>query len=55
MKLLLDTHILLWAVATPGRLPGVARDLIEDPGNELLFSAASPWEVAIKAALRRVD
>lgn len=55
MKLLLDTHLLLWAVAQPDRLPPEARKLLEDPGNELLFSAASLWEVAIKSGLGRED
>lgn len=55
MKLLLDTHLLLWAAFTPDRLPKAARDAIADPGNEPLFSAASIWEVAIKAGLGRED
>ena len=55
MKLLLDTHILLWAAGTPDRLPAVARDLIEDPGNALIFSVASLWETAIKRGLGRDD
>lgn len=55
MKLLLDTLLLLWAAAQPDRLPGLARELIEDADNELHFSAASVWEVAIKAALGRDD
>ena len=55
MKLLLDTHLLLWAVAQPERLSPEARKLLEDPGNELLFSAASLWEVAIKSGLQRED
>ena len=55
MKLLLDTHLLLWAAGEPERLPAKARALIEDMGNELLFSAASLWEVAIKHGLGRVD
>lgn len=55
MKLLLDTHLLLWAAALPGRLSVAARELLEDPGNELIFSAASLWEIAIKAALGRED
>lgn len=53
--LLLDTHLLLWAAGLPDRLPGVARALIEDPGNVLAFSAASLWEVVIKAGLGRAD
>ena len=55
MRLLLDTHLLLWAAGEPGRLPTEARELIVDPSNELLFSAASLWEVAIKSGLGRAD
>lgn len=51
MKLLLDTHLLLWAATTPEHLSPQARQLIESADNELLFSAASLWEVAIKARL----
>ena len=53
MKLLLDTHLLLWAAGDPGRLSADARTLIEDPVNELLFSVASLWEIAIKRSLGR--
>lgn len=52
MKLLLDTHILLWAAAGSGLSPNAVA-LISDPGNELYFSAASVWEIAIKAGLGR--
>lgn len=55
MKLLLDTHILLWAAGQPERLPAAARSLLDDPENELVFSAASLWEVAIKRGLGRDD
>ena len=55
MRLLLDTHLLLWAVAMSDRLPGQARALIEDPQNRVYCSAASLWEIAIKAGLRRQD
>ena len=55
MKLLLDTHLLLWAAGEPRRLSRQARALIDDPDNELLFSAASLWEVAIKRGLGRKD
>ncbi|MBE9537783.1 MAG: type II toxin-antitoxin system VapC family toxin [Proteobacteria bacterium] len=55
MKLLLDTHLLLWAAGQLEKLSATARELIEDPENELLFSAASLWEVAIKAGLGRDD
>jgi PIN domain nuclease of toxin-antitoxin system len=53
--LLLDTHLLLWAAGEPDRLPQAARTRIEDPATQLLFSAASLWEVTIKAGLGRVD
>lgn len=55
MKLLLDTHLLLWAAGQPERLSAKARKLLADPGNELLFSAASLWEIAIKNTLGRED
>jgi PIN domain nuclease of toxin-antitoxin system len=55
LKLLLDTHLLLWAAGAPERLSGAALALLNDPGNELLFSAASLWEVAIKNSLGRDD
>ncbi|MGB8115414.1 MAG: hypothetical protein WCF22_16650 [Candidatus Sulfotelmatobacter sp.] len=41
MKLLLDTHLLLWAAGQPNRLTPVAQKLIDTPANDLLFSAAS--------------
>jgi PIN domain nuclease of toxin-antitoxin system len=53
MKLLLDTHLLLWATGEPSRLSAMARALISSPDNQLLFSAASMWEVAIKRGLGR--
>lgn len=55
MKLLLDTHLLLWAAAEPQRLSHTAHALIDDAGNELLFSPASLWEIAIKRASGRLD
>lgn len=55
MKVLLDTHVLLWAAGVQARLPQEARELIEDPDTELVFSAASLWEVAIKSGLGRDD
>ncbi|MEO8196257.1 MAG: type II toxin-antitoxin system VapC family toxin [Thermoanaerobaculia bacterium] len=55
MKLLLDTHLLLWAAGQPQRLSAKAKKLLSDPGNELLFSAASLWEIAIKNSLGRED
>ncbi len=55
MRLLLDTHILLWTIADSGRLSTAARALIGEPDNELAFSAASLWEIAIKAGQGRED
>lgn len=55
MKLLLDTHLLLWAAGSPEHLPIAARSLLEDSQNELLFSAASLWEIAIKRGIGRSD
>lgn len=55
MKLLLDTHLLLWAAGQPERLSRDARALVEAPENELFFSAASLWEVVIKRGLGRDD
>jgi PIN domain nuclease of toxin-antitoxin system len=55
MKLLLDTHVLLWAAGSPDQLSPDARVMLEDTANELLFSAASLWEIAIKRSLGRSD
>ena len=55
MRLLVDTHLLLWAAVKSRRLPKEARRLLEDPANEVLFSAASLWEVVIKTALHKPD
>ncbi len=55
MKLLLDTHLLLWAAGDPDQLSTKARALIEEEDNELFFSAASLWEIAIKRGLGRTD
>jgi PIN domain nuclease of toxin-antitoxin system len=53
VKLLLDTHLLLWAADDPNLLPSLARDLMADTGNELIFSTVSLWEIAIKSGLKR--
>ncbi|GAA0312431.1 type II toxin-antitoxin system VapC family toxin [Sphingomonas oligophenolica] len=55
MKLLLDTHLLLWALEDSPRLSAEARALIGEEENILLFSAISMAEVAIKSVLRRPD
>ena len=53
MRLLIDTHLLLWAAAEPEKLSAAAWDLIAAPENDLLYSVASLWEVAIKTSLGR--
>lgn len=55
MRLMLDTHLLLWSVGVSARLSAEARRLLEDATNTLLFSSASIWEIAIKASARRRD
>jgi PIN domain nuclease of toxin-antitoxin system len=53
MRVLLDTHVFLWANVKPDRLRR-RRELLEDPGTDLLLSAASSWEIAIKFSLGRL-
>lgn len=48
MRLLLDTHALIWAMDEPIRLSGPATIALQDPANDLLLSAATVWELAIK-------
>ena len=55
MRLLVDTHLLLWSMGASRRLPASARELLSDPVNAVLYSAASVWEIAIKSTLRRAD
>lgn len=55
MNLLLDTHLLLWAAASPERLSKAASTMIQDLDNRLYFSAVSIWEITIKRGLGRSD
>jgi PIN domain nuclease of toxin-antitoxin system len=55
VKLLLDTHALLWALARPGELAPEARRRLQDPGNTVFVSVASAWEMEIKRALGKLD
>lgn len=55
MKLLLDTHLLIWVSEGQDRLSSRAIELISDTKNELYFSVASIWEIAIKTGLNRPD
>lgn len=54
MRLLIDTHVLLWALAQPRRIPKKTRLLLESPDHDVLFSAASLWELAIKVGAGRL-
>lgn len=53
MRILLDTHVLIWALDAPSRLSADVQEQITDPANHVLFSSASIWEIAIKAAQGR--
>lgn len=55
MRLLLDTHVLVWAMARPDRLARDVKLALSSRDNEIFVSAASVWEAAIKFALRRPD
>jgi PIN domain nuclease of toxin-antitoxin system len=53
MRLLCDTHLLIWAADNSRFLPKAAREILNDPENDLFFSAISIWEVAIKNGLQQ--
>lgn len=55
MRILLDTHLLLWAAGAPQRLPRAVKSLLRDPATSPVFSAASIWEIVIKCGLGRPD
>jgi len=55
VKLLIDTHVLLWWLDDPGLLSVAARDAIADPANDVLVSAAVVWEIVIKAGLGKLS
>lgn len=54
MRLLLDTHIVLWALSDHPSLSAHARDIITDPANEVYVSSLSLWEIAIKSRLGKI-
>lgn len=54
MRLLLDTHVLLWALESPGTLKAQARAAIENPRNPVLVSAVSSWEIGVKTAIGKL-
>ena len=55
MKLLLDTHVLLWAVLEPHKLSPILREALEDSDNALFVSAATAWEIATKWRLGKLQ
>jgi len=55
VRLLLDTHVLLWWLADDLKLTRVSRAIIANPDNEVLVSSVSLWEISIKAALGRIE
>ncbi len=55
MRLLIDTHILIWWLADNRKLAKSARVIIANPDNDVLVSAASLWEISIKATLGRLE
>ena len=55
MKLLLDTHLLIWASSMPRRLSSSALAYLEDSDNEIIYSVASLWEVAVKFSRGKPD
>jgi len=55
VKVLLDTHILLWWLADDEHLPARAAATIADPDTEVVVSAASAWEISVKQAAGRLD
>jgi PIN domain nuclease of toxin-antitoxin system len=55
VRLLLDTHVLVWLISDSRRLSAAARNLLADPDNELLYSVVNLWELAIKYGLRRTS
>jgi PIN domain nuclease of toxin-antitoxin system len=55
MRVILDTHVFLWWIANDKRLSKASRQTIERAGNEILFSAASAWEIAVKCRLGKLD
>jgi len=55
VRLLVDTHVFLWAVLSPEKLTDRVRSVFEDPEAELLVSIATPWEMAIKAGIGKLE
>lgn len=54
MRFLLDTHTFLWTLRSPAEIADHARDILADPGSELLLSIVVPWEIAIKSGIGKL-
>ena len=55
MRLLLDTHVVLWSLTEPLKLRGETREALEDAQNDIFVSAVSGWEIAVKRALGKLE
>ncbi|HZM11279.1 MAG TPA: type II toxin-antitoxin system VapC family toxin [Candidatus Limnocylindrales bacterium] len=55
MKVLLDTHIFLWAISDPDRLSSRTQQIVKDARNDVLLSVVSAWEIAVKSSLGKLD
>ena len=55
MRLLLDTHVVLWSLTEPQKLRGETREALEDAQNDVFVSAVSGWEIAVKRALGKLE
>ena len=55
MRVLLDTHMFLWAIGEPDRLSSGVQEMIKDERNEVLLSIVSAWEIAVKSSLGKLD
>jgi PIN domain nuclease of toxin-antitoxin system len=55
LRVLLDTHVFLWAISDPERLSSRVQEVIKDARNEVLLSIASAWEIAVKSSLGKLD
>ncbi len=55
MRLLLDSHALIWALDRPEKLGTTACKLLKDPSNDLCFSSATIWEIAIKVGIKKLS
>ena len=55
MKLLLDTHALLWWLADDDQLGGAAREVVADPANDILISMVSLWEIVVKVRIGKLQ